>query len=52
MDIKRNLSLLTDFYEITMANSFFTNGKKDVIAYFDLFFRDNPDNGGYAIMAG
>lgn len=52
MDIKRNLTLLTDFYEITMGNSFFTNGKKDVIGYFDLFFRDNPDNGGYAIMAG
>ncbi len=49
---KRNLSLLTDFYELTMANGYFQNGLKDEIAYFDMFFRKVPDNGGFAIMAG
>lgn len=47
-----NLSLLTDFYEITMANGFFKNGFQDRTAYFDLFFRRVPDDGGFAIMAG
>lgn len=49
---KRNLTLLCDFYEITMANGYFRCGKKDQIAYFDIFFRDIPDGGGYAIAAG
>ncbi len=44
--------MLTDFYEITMANGYFKNGLKDKIAYFDLFFRSVPDHGGFAIMAG
>ncbi|QVK17434.1 nicotinate phosphoribosyltransferase [Mycoplasmatota bacterium] len=52
MDIKRNLTLLTDFYEFTMVNGFFEDNKKDTIAYFDMFFRKVPDNGGFAIMAG
>ncbi len=47
-----NLTLLTDFYEITMANGFFQEGKKDTIVYFDMFFRRVPDGGGFAIMAG
>lgn len=47
-----NLTMLTDFYELTMANGYFQSGLKDKIAYFDLFFRRVPDNGGYAIMAG
>ncbi len=47
-----NLSLLVDFYEITMGNGFFKNNKKDTIAYFDMFFRAVPDGGGLAIMAG
>ena len=47
-----NLTLLTDFYELTMANGFFQNGYKDQIVYFDMFFRNVPDHGGYAIMAG
>ena len=34
-----NLTMLTDFYEITMANGYFTNGFKDTIGYFDMFFR-------------
>lgn len=46
------LSMLTDFYEFTMANGFFKNGLADKNACFDLFFRRVPDNGGFAIMAG
>jgi len=49
---KRNLALLTDFYEFTMAHGYFKHGLKDKIAYFDMFFRSIPDNGGFAIMAG
>ncbi len=48
----RNLTMLVDFYEITMANGFFENGRGSEIAYFDMFFRKTPDNAGYAIMAG
>ena len=48
----KNLTMLTDFYEITMANGYFTNGFQDKIAYFDMFFRKIPDSGGFAIMAG
>ena len=47
-----NLTMLTDFYEITMANGYMENGKADTIAYFDMYFRKVPDGGGYAIMAG
>lgn len=47
-----NYTMLTDFYEITMANGFFAEGYKDRTAYFDMFFRKIPDDGGYAIMAG
>lgn len=49
---KMNLTMLTDFYELTMANGYFQNGLKDKQAYFDMFFRKVPDNGGFAIMAG
>ncbi|VEU82230.1 nicotinate phosphoribosyltransferase [Acholeplasma hippikon] len=49
---KRNLSLLTDFYELTMANGFFLDGRENEIAVFDVFFRRVPDDGGYAILAG
>ena len=47
-----NLTMLTDFYEFTMANGFFTEGLGNKIAYFDMFFRKIPDDGGFAIMAG
>lgn len=47
-----NNTLLTDFYEITMANGYFINNKHNEIAYFDMFFRKVPDNAGFAIMAG
>ncbi len=49
---KKNLTMLTDFYELTMANGYFQNGLTDKIAYFDMFFRKVPDNGGFAIMTG
>ncbi len=48
----RNLTMLVDFYEMSMANGYFTNGMKEKIAYFDMFFRTVPDKGGFAIMAG
>ena len=47
-----NLTMLCDFYELTMGNGYFKNGMKDQITYFDLFFRQVPDNGGFAIAAG
>lgn len=47
----RNLTMLIDFYELTMANSYFVHNKNE-IATFDLFFRSNPDKGGYSVMAG
>ena len=47
----RNLSMLIDFYELTMANSYFEHNKNEE-AVFDLFFRSVPDEGGYAVMAG
>lgn len=52
LDLKRNLTMLTDFYELTMAGGYFENGFKDKIAYFDMFYRKNPDGAGFAIMAG
>ncbi len=48
----RNLTMLTDFYEITMANGYFKNNFKDTVAYFDMFYRRVPDGGGFVIMAG
>ena len=47
-----NLTMLTDFYEITMANGYFHSDVRDYEACFDMFFRRVPDQGGYAIMAG
>ena len=52
MNEKINLTMLTDFYELTMANGYFESGMANDIAYFDLFFRKIPDGGGFAIMAG
>ena len=51
-DISRNLTMLCDFYELTMGNGYFVSGMADKIVYFDVFYRDNPDGGGYAIAAG
>ncbi|MBE7001401.1 MAG: nicotinate phosphoribosyltransferase [Ruminococcaceae bacterium] len=49
---KLNLTMLCDFYELTMGNGYFEKGYKDKICYFDVFFRQCPDNGGFAIAAG
>lgn len=49
---KYNLTMLTDFYEITMANGYFQSEVRDCEACFDVFFRVVPDKGGFAIMAG
>lgn len=51
-DIKRNLTMLCDYYELTMSNGYYVNGMKDKMVYFDVFFRNNPDCGGYSIVAG
>ena len=53
-DVKnqRNLTMLVDFYELTMGNGYLEKGLQDKIAYFDMFFRRVPDGGGYCIMAG
>lgn len=48
----RNYTMLCDFYELTMGQGYFSNGFADTITYFDLFFRDCPDGGGFAIAAG
>ena len=49
---QRNLSMLTDFYELTMANGYLIGGIQDRIAVFDMFFRRVPDRGGFAVFAG
>ena len=49
---KLNMTMLCDFYELTMGNGYFRNGYKDRITYFDVFFRKVPDQGGFAIAAG
>ena len=48
---KRNLEMIADFYEFTMANGYLQKNMNE-IAYFDVFFRKVPDNGGFAICAG
>lgn len=48
----RNLTMLVDFYELTMGNGYFEKNIEDKIAYFDMYFRRVPDGGGYCIMAG
>ena len=52
MENRMNLTLLADFYEITMANGYLEHGVAEQIAYYDVFFRRIPDEGGFAIMAG
>lgn len=48
----QRLELVADFYEYTMANGYFNKNMEDRVAYFDVFFRKVPDEGGYAIVAG
>lgn len=54
MDEKKalNMTMLCDFYELTMGNGYLATGMQDQICYFDLFFRQVPDGGGFAIAAG
>ena len=49
---KRNMTMLCDFYELTMSQGYFSTGYAEKITYFDLFFRKCPDGGGFAIAAG
>lgn len=49
---KRNLTMLMDFYELTMANGYFSNGMGETVVYFDMFYRKNPDGAGFVIVAG
>ena len=46
------MTMLCDFYELTMANGYFKKGYQDRVTYFDVFFRKVPDGGGFAIAAG
>ena len=50
--MSRNLTMMTDFYELTMSQAYFKAGKKDEIAVFDAFYRKNPLDGGYGLMGG
>lgn len=50
--MKRNLTMVMDFYEMTMSNGYFKDEVKDTQVVFDVFYRKNPDNGGFAIFAG
>ena len=52
MKAKTNLTMLCDFYELTMANGYFQTGLADRICYFDVFYRSVPDKGGFALAAG
>ncbi|MFR8569008.1 MAG: nicotinate phosphoribosyltransferase [Longicatena caecimuris] len=49
---ERNLSLVMDFYELTMSQCYFNSEARERIVTFDLFYRKNPDTGGYAVFAG
>ena len=48
----RNLTMMMDLYEMTMANGYFNDQDKDTRVAFDVFYRSNPDGGGFAIFAG
>ncbi len=50
--LAENMTMLCDFYELTMANGYFRTEIKDRVTYFDVLFRRVPDGGGFAIAAG
>ncbi len=50
--VRENYTMLFDFYELTMGNGYFLSGYEDKISYFDVFYRKNPDDGGFAIACG
>ncbi len=49
---QRNISMMMDLYEMTMAYGYFKGGDESAMVTFDVFYRKNPDEGGYAIFAG
>lgn len=49
---ERNVSMVMDMYELTMANGYYNKEYQDTVAAFDVFYRNNPDNAGFAIFAG
>ena len=49
---RKNLTMLADFYEFTMGNGYLKNNLHKKNVYFDVFFRNIPDDGGFAIAAG
>lgn len=49
---ERNVSMVMDMYELTMANGYFGKEYQNTVAAFDVFYRNNPDNAGFAIFAG
>ena len=51
-DKKPNLTMLCDFYELTMGNGYLASGLRDRMTYFDVFYRSVPDGGGFAVCAG
>lgn len=51
-NMERNLTMVMDFYELTMSNGYFLDQDKDTRVAFDVFYRKNPDNGGFAIFTG
>lgn len=52
MQFERKLQLATDLYQLSMGNVYLEDGKKDEIAVFDVFIRNNPFGGGYTVAAG
>lgn len=48
----RNLTMLMDYYELTMSNGYFVRGMKDKLVVFDMFYRKNPEDGGFVVTAG
>ena len=49
---ERNLSMVMDFYEMTMSNGYFTDQDQNAKVAFDVFYRKNPDKAGFSIFAG
>ncbi len=49
---ERNISMVMDMYELTMSNGYLNQGAYDTLVAFDVFYRKNPDNAGFAIFAG
>ena len=49
---ERNLTLLTDLYELTMMQGYFKEKDANETVIFDAFFRANPSNAGYSVCAG